>query len=448
MDAKGNVILQSVYDEEAKAWSLFANRSGDWREIQSESSVFESPYVVAMAPEDNTVIVKKYEDHSWILRRLSLTDGKWGAAIPEKCCGSSYLIDSRTLKLFGYSWLDARRHYEFLDKKDAAEWDKVIQSFPGEEVRLESWSDDRSKVIVRVFGKSTGAAYVLVDLANQQMSRVGNLYAGIEAADIAVVKPVSYTAADGMQITAYLTIPSRKETKNLPLIVLPHGGPAARDNLEFDWMAQAFASRGYLVLQPNFRGSDGLGQNFKEAGYGEYGRKMQTDLSDGVRALVKIGIADPKRVCIVGASYGGYAALTAATTEADIYRCIVSIAGVSDMKAQVELPISTSANTENRSVRYWLRYTGATSIKDPILVERSPAMHAARAASPILLIHGTNDAVVPFEQSEIMAAALKKANKPYEFVKLKSEDHWLSKADTRLQMLQAVVKFLETNNPP
>jgi dipeptidyl aminopeptidase/acylaminoacyl peptidase len=230
--------------------------------------------------------------------------------------------------------------------------------------------------------------------------------------------------------------------------VLPHGGPAARDNLEFDWIAQALASRGYLVLQPNYRGSDGLSQTFKEAGYGEYGRKMQTDLSDGVRALVKIGVADSKRVCIVGASYGGYAALAGATTEAGVYRCVISIAGVSDLKAQFELSVSTSANKDDRSVRYWLRYTGAANLKDPILTDRSPAMHVDAVAGPILLIHGTNDGVVPFEQSEIMAAALKKANKPYEFVKLKSEDHWLSKADTRLQMLQAVVKFLETNNPP
>jgi dipeptidyl aminopeptidase/acylaminoacyl peptidase len=301
---------------------------------------------------------------------------------------------------------------------------------------------------VRVFGKTTGAAYVLVDLDGKKVTRVGNLYAGIESADIAAVKPISYAASDGMQINGYLTLPNGKATRNLPLIVMPHGGPASRDDLSFDWFAQALASRGYLVLQPNFRGSEGLGQKVEEAGYGEWGRKMQTDLSDGVRALTKLGIADPNKVCIVGASYGGYAALAGATLDADVYRCAVSVAGISDLKELLESSTYSPVLDETRSFRYLLRYLGAVNAKDPVVAGRSPLKHVQNVKNPILLIHGDNDSVVPLSQSQDMSDALRKAGKPHEFVKLKLEDHWLSKADTRLQMLQAVVKFLEVNNPP
>jgi dipeptidyl aminopeptidase/acylaminoacyl peptidase len=191
-----------------------------------------------------------------------------------------------------------------------------------------------------------------------------------------------------------------------------------------------------------------MGEKYKEAGYGEWGRKMQTDLSDGVRALLKLGVVDPKRVCIVGLSYGGYAALAGPMMEGDVYRCAASIAGISDLKKQFYENVDGLRIKNSRSLRTDLRYVGAKDLSDPILAERSPALHADKIGVPVLLIHGDNDSVVPFEQSQIMANALKKAGKPYEFVTLKSEDHWLSRADTRLQMLQAVVKFLEANNPP
>ena len=133
------------------------------------------------------------------------------------------------------------------------------------------------------------------------------------------MKWIDYRAADGRTIHAYLTLPLNREAKNLPLIVLPHGGPHSRDEPGFDWISQSLASRGYVVLQPQFRGSDGFGYDLLSAGFGEFGRKMQTDLSDGVRALAAQGLIDSRRVCIVGASYGGYAALAGATLE---YRCL------------------------------------------------------------------------------------------------------------------------------
>jgi dipeptidyl aminopeptidase/acylaminoacyl peptidase len=448
VDSKGYEILQSVYDEDAKSWSLFTRKGDNWNKVYAESALIDTPQLIGLYQDDSKVLIRKREDGEWLLRVFSISDGKFGEVLPDHCCGAHYLSDPKSSFVIGYSWQDARRHYLFFDSALQQQWDQVVQSFPGEEVTLESWSADEKKIIVLVFGSNTGAAYFLIDMTSKQMSRVGDLYAGIVAADVATVKPVVYDAADGFHVPGYLTLPSGKAPKNLPLIVMPHGGPAARDSLRFDWFAQALASRGYLVLQANFRGSWGAGVKLEEAGYGEYGRKMQTDVADGVRALVKLGIVDPQRVCIVGASYGGYVALLGATTESDIYRCAVSIAGVSDLKTNLGKYKNVSISPDSRGLRYMMRYTGAHDLDDPVLTARSPVTHADGVKGPLLLIHGEDDAVVSIEQSQVMAAALKKANKPYEFVKLKSEDHWLSKADTRLQMLQAVVKFLETNNPP
>jgi dipeptidyl aminopeptidase/acylaminoacyl peptidase len=200
-----------------------------------------------------------------------------------------------------------------------------------------------------------------------------------------------------------------------------------------------------VVLQPNYRGSTGLGDDFYHAGFGQIGRKMQTDLSDGVRDLVRQGVIDPKRVCIVGGSYGGYAALAGATLDRGVYRCAVSYAGPSDMRSQFSDARSKGGDS---ALRFWERYVGARSLDDPVLAQISPARHAGDADIPVLLIHGRDDTVVPIAQSRRMADALRAAGKPVELLELPGEDHWLSRGETRLQMLQATVAFLEKNNPP
>jgi dipeptidyl aminopeptidase/acylaminoacyl peptidase len=240
-------------------------------------------------------------------------------------------------------------------------------------------------------------------------------------------------------------LPPGRDPKGLPLVVLPHGGPASRDTPGFDWWAQALASRGYAVLQPNFRGSDGFGRGFREAGYGQWGRKMQTDLSDGVRYLAGQGTIDPARVCIVGASYGGYAALAGATLDTGVYRCAAAVAGVSDLKRMLA---SQPDYGRTSTTRYWSRFMGVEGRNDPQLTALSPVAFADRVTIPILLVHGLDDTVVRYEQSEMMAKALRRAGKPVEFITLAGEDHWLSRGATRLQMLEAVAAFLEKHNPP
>jgi dipeptidyl aminopeptidase/acylaminoacyl peptidase len=175
---------------------------------------------------------------------------------------------------------------------------------------------------------------------------------------------------------------------------------------------------------------------------------MQSDLSDGVRYLAQQGIIDPKRVCIVGASYGGYAALAGVSLEPTVYRCAVSVAGIGDLKQMLfeNGPWNNSGNSLGQ--RYWDRFVGVSGSADPKVAALSPVDHVDAITAPVLLIHGTDDTVVPFDQSKRMLAAMKRAGKPVELVTLKHEDHWLSRGETRLEMLEASVAFLRANNPP
>jgi dipeptidyl aminopeptidase/acylaminoacyl peptidase len=326
-----------------------------------------------------------------------------------------------------------------------AQWDVIVRTFDGEHVRLVSAADGFTKFVVRVDGAKHGFLYELVDLKAHRADPIGDVYEG--GALPLPVRRITYAATDGLQIPAYLTLPRVGNGKNLPLIVLTHGGPAARDTADFDWWAQALADQNYAVLQPNYRGSD-LDWRFLAAGFGEWGRKMQTDLSDGVRYLVREGIVDVQRVCIVGASYGGYAALAGVTLDPGVYRCAVSVAGLSDLKRWLDWVNAKNLGRQNNMTqRYWDRFMGVSGPTDPVLDAISPIRHLDAVNVPVLLIHGQDDTVVPYEQSRVMFDALRHAGKDVEFVTLKHEDHWLSRSETRLQMLEKSVAFLRAHNP-
>jgi dipeptidyl aminopeptidase/acylaminoacyl peptidase len=270
----------------------------------------------------------------------------------------------------------------------------------------------------------------------------------IAAGQVGPTRMFAYKGADGTPLEGVLTLPPARTAKALPLVVMPHGGPLyANDEVGFDWWAQAFAAQGYAVLQPNYRGSGGHGLAFVHAGYGEWGRKMLTDMSDGVAALAAQGMIDPRRVCIVGASYGGYAALAGVTLQHGIYRCAVSYAGVADLPALEWWDLDRNGD-DNEMIRYWRTAVKGDDRAAPALGAISPARHADAADAPILLIHGKHDTVVPIEQSRKMKGALEGAHKPVELIELPGQDHWLSDEAARIQMLKASVEFVEKNNPP
>jgi dipeptidyl aminopeptidase/acylaminoacyl peptidase len=333
----------------------------------------------------------------------------------------------------------------FFNDSDQKAWDAVIKAFSGAGVTRTSWSNDRRKIVVRVDSPIDGPAYSLVDLDAKKAEWLALEYEGLNPDLIASVRPIAFKAQDGLQLSGYLFLPHDSNGKNLPLVVLPHGGPETRDYPGYDWLAQGIASRGYAVLKVNFRGSTGLGKAFRDAGESQWGRKMQTDLSDGVRYLATQGVIDPKRACIVGASYGGYAALAGATIDKGVYRCAVSYGGISDLPQLAAHVKETSGERSSQLLRLFI---GADRSSDAVLAERSPALLAAKADIPVLLIHGKDDTVVPLAQSQAMQTALNKAGKPTDLIVLDGEDHWLTSGATRLKMLKATMAFVEKNNPP
>jgi dipeptidyl aminopeptidase/acylaminoacyl peptidase len=445
IDPEGRVVAQATYNDNPGVWSLMLKGPGGWRAAQTINALIETPDLGGLGRDGQSVVVDLPDpDKGAAWRELSLQTGVWGESVAGSA-GQDPIYDPTSGRLIG-EWAMAgdAPTYTFFDPHDAAIWKAVSKAFPGDIVALESWTDDRKKIVVRVDSPDEGVAFALVDLTTRQADWLGSEY-DLKPEDISPVKPARYRAADGLEIAGYLTLPRGREPRALPLVVLAHGGPAARDTAGFDWWAQALAAQGYAVLQANFRGSDGFGRDFLAAGFGQWGRKMQTDLSDGVRDLARQGIVDPKRVCIVGGSYGGYAALAGAALDRGVYRCAVSYAGPSDLRSQ----LSDSRQKGNRgTLRYWERFIGAQTLDDPVLTQLSPAAHAADVNIPVLLIHGRDDTVVTISQSRRMADALRAAGKPVELVELPGEDHWLSRGATRLQMLEAMVAFLEKNNPP
>ena len=327
----------------------------------------------------------------------------------------------------------------WFDPQAQARQDALQKAFPDRRVIAYSESRDQQRVIACVSDLARPPVYYLVDFRTHQSEVVGEAYPALGAAALGIVKITSFRARDGTQIPAYLTLPPGSDGSRLPLVVLPHGGPESRDWPQFDWWAQFLATRGYAVLQPQFRGSTGFGEAYRLAGRRQWGGLMQDDITDGVRALISDGTADPERVCIVGASYGGYAALAGATFTPQLYHCAASINGVSDLADMLQ-SVQDRGGSQSDSLAYWHESIGPHL--DPKITENSPVHAAERVRGPVLIIYSADDTVVAPSQSENMARALKEAGRNVTLVRLDGDDHWLSHGDTRVRMLQALEKFL------
>ena len=320
-------------------------------------------------------------------------------------------------------------------------------TFPGKIIKIISFTRDRKKIVARMETPSTPPEYILLNLDGPKINRFDEAYPNLKNVPMGRLQATTFKSRDGAEIPVYVTLPpGDQDIKNAPTIIFPHGGPEARDEPRFDYWAQFMATRGYVVIQPQFRGSTGFGQTHTDAGRRQWGKRMQDDVSDSVAWAVKQGLSDPKRVCIVGASYGGYAALAGATMTPDLYRCVVAVAGVSDLPKMISQEKDDAGASKSNAVNYWVEHMGAD---DRAAIEAaSPRRLVNRVKAPILLIHGRDDTVVRFEQSAGMASALKSAGKNVKLVELRGEDHWLSKTATRQQMLTELEAFLKEHLGP
>ncbi|WP_246204827.1 alpha/beta hydrolase family protein [Altericroceibacterium indicum] len=436
-------------DGEIAAQLDFYDRDGSWRIENSKGNTIAKGQkpdgrisLISLGTDGTTAIYSTSDEEGGARHfyEVALTGGE-PKEILEGKNATAISYNSMTGLMDGYyreSGLPV-----FFAKEDQMAAQKIWGSFGSGGTNMVDWSDDVSKVIVRRSGEGVAGDWYIVEIPTSGLLKLGSERPDLPADMIGEIRTVDYTAADGLEMDGILTLPPARDAKNLPLVVLPHGGPHSHDSAVFDWWAQAFASRGYAVFQPNFRGSTDQDVTFMRAGYGEWGRKMQTDISDGVAELVKQGIVNPDRACIMGASYGGYAALAGVTIEQGKYKCAVSVGGVSNLDTLYRTGYIEMSGRSKLTQKRLLEELGPRES----LKTYSPEEQASKADAPVLLIHGLDDTVVPFEHSKRMADALKNAGKPYKLVELKSEDHWLSRAETRNQMLKEAIAFVEKYNP-
>jgi dipeptidyl aminopeptidase/acylaminoacyl peptidase len=443
VDRNGKPVAREDWDPLKRAYRLYALFGESIKEILRKDDS-EQPSVGGVLADDSAVVLFAQNDRphlaAWALplngspARLLAEDpdadvqGVW--LDQDGAVGGIYVGGEQTTM----HWLDPK----------AQERQEVLQrAFPNRHVWLRGWTKDGKRTLAMVESPSSPPVYYFVDFTTHRADIAAEQYPALADAKLGELKEITYKARDGTPIPAYLTMPPGAHTGTVPLVVLPHGGPNARDYPSFDWMAQFLATRGYAVLQPQFRGSTGFGEAFERAGYRQWGGLMQDDVSDGVQAMVEQGIADPHRVCIVGMSYGGYAALAGAAFTPSLYACAASINGVSDLRALMRESVPMYGN--------WVRFisAGQSSFKeriggetDPALYKKSPINSVSTISIPVMLIYGNSDGVVANEQTLRMADAMNKAGKAVTVVKLPDEDHWLSRAETRTQLLKGLESFL------
>lgn len=312
-------------------------------------------------------------------------------------------------KPWGFWYVDHFPRYWYPDPEHPLaqlhKW--LCTTFPDHEVAITSQTDDMTLAVARISGPRTPPIFYVVDVKQRKFLHQLRSRPDLKREDLAAVEPIEFNARDGRKIRGYLTMPNGPGAKQLPMIVMVHGGPhGVYDGFGFDFEAQLFASRGYVVLQVNYRGSAGRGRVFQADGYGKWGREMQDDVTDGVRWAIGDGVADPKRICIYGGSYGAYSALTGAFREPGLFRCAVGMAGIYDLPLMFE---KGDIQTVRSGINY-LKLAVGTDKEE--LKRRSPVYNADKIRIPVLLLHGKVDERAPYEHAKRMRDALEKAGNP------------------------------------
>lgn len=356
-------------------------------------------------------------------------------------------IDPHSLEYFGTRYYADRKVARLVNKTHQAHLDALDKYFGGEvDVYLEDYDRAMENWLLYTVGPRDRGSWHLYRVKDRFVRQVQHQFPVIDPQRLGTTKVVRYTARDGLEIMGYLTTPPNAPKDDPPpLIMLPHGGPELRDYYRFDRLVQLLASRGYRVFQPNFRGSSGFGERFADSGKREWGGAMQDDLTDAFEFLVKSGYATRERACIVGGSYGGYAALAAAAMTPDLYRCAVSIAGISDLPRW--LKSDKRRFSEAPEIYEYMKRQLGDPQKDAAMLEaRSPMRLAGAVKAPVLLIHGRDDQRVPVEQSRDMDDALRAAGKDVRYVEIKDAGHSLSEDGWRVAFA-AILEFLDKHLP-
>jgi dipeptidyl aminopeptidase/acylaminoacyl peptidase len=335
-------------------------------------------------------------------------------------------------------FLTWKRRRKFFDAETEAIQGDLERQLPGYEIDLQSSNRDENIFVVAAWSDRTMGVRYLYDATSKKLTKLAEIAPWLPEGDLAEMKPITYQARDGLTIHGYLTLP-HGQAKNLPLVVNPHGGPWARDAWGYNPEVQFLADRGYAVLQMNFRGSTGYGRAFWEASFKQWGKKMQDDVTDGVKFAIAQGVADPKRVCIYGGSYGGYCALAGLAFTPDLYACGVDYVGVSNLFTFLK----TIPPYWKPLLDMFYEMVGNPETDKELLAEASPVLHADNIRVPLLIAQGAQDPRVNVDESDQMVAALKKHGIAVEYLVKDNEGHGFHNEENRFEFYEAMEKFLK-----
>jgi dipeptidyl aminopeptidase/acylaminoacyl peptidase len=438
VDPKGQPTFASGTDANFH-YVVYRKLATGWAPLDFRNGVSFTPF--AYAPDGHTVyatlstnngpaaLVSQHEDGSD--RQILAMDGfsnigniEWTpfpeqpfAAVPDAGIPTPVFINAN---------LPAAKLYRALQK-----------SFPGEFVDFLNYSDDGGMLLFSVSSDRDPGTYYLIDTHTFKLRKLFAAEPWIDPAKMAERRPFRFKASDGMELEGYLTLPPKRGETNLPMVLLPHGGPhGVRDDWFYDSDAQFLASRGYLVLQVNYRGSGGRGRAFKEAGYLKWGTRIQQDLIDGVHWAIDQHLADPQRICVYGGSFGGYSALMSVIRAPGLFKCAIDYAGVADLAMMYK----KGDIRQSQSGRSYMK--AVIGRDDAELAANSPDHLADKIAVPVFIAHGKADRRVPFAQAEAMRDAMDAAHKPYEWLAIPKEGHGFYKPENRAKFLGMMQDFL------
>ena len=332
----------------------------------------------------------------------------------------------------------------WLDKDLENVYKSIEASFPNDKVNISSWTKNEDKAIVNTWSDTNPGKIYYYDRNSGRISFIASSRPWINEEEMSPMVPIEFTARDGLQINGYLTVPVNSDGKNLPLIINPHGGPNARDSWGYRSEVQFFASRGYAVLRMNFRGSTGYGRNHLNSANKQWGRTMQNDVTDAVKWAIDQGIANPDKICIHGASYGGYAVMAGITKTPDLYKCAVNYVGVTDMELLFDkMPKRWEHLMEQQKVQI-----GDPKADKDYLSEISPIEMVDRIKTPLYIVHGKLDWRVPIKHAEVLRKELKKNGKKegedYFWMVKGDEGHGFQKPSNNLELYTELEKFYAT----
>ncbi|RST30523.1 S9 family peptidase [Sphingomonas ginkgonis] len=443
-DGVGHVRLKSMVETRGDSGMLTgrykyyyrADGSRDWKVLADYVSGDDYQPLAIDAGLNTIYVLKKLDG------RMALYRTKLDGSLATELVASNPKVDidnviraGRGQKVIGYTYAESERSAVYFDPEFKALSEALGKTLPNlPMVDFAGSSSDGSQLLLSAGSDNDPGRFYVFKKKSRELNELFASRSVLDGRPLARVKSVSFPAADGTMVPAYLTLPVGKQAADLPAVVLPHGGPSARDEWGFDWLPQFLAARGYAVIQPNYRGSAGFGDAWLMKNGFQSWRTSIGDIDAAARYLVTAKIADPKRLAVVGWSYGGYAALQSAATEPTLYRAVAAIAPVTDL---AELKTDAAQYTNAKLVEQFVG-TG------PHIVDGSPLRHAAAISVPVLLVHGDQDINVAITQSDRMNAALSGAGKKVQYLRYKGLDHQLDDSVVRIEMLTKLGELLDS----